>query len=178
MKNLEKQLGSPDKMLTTILDQVSAWGMPYLECDHVCYRASTQERYQGLRRELANIGTLQSEDIINGRPICIFELHDPLIFNGRTIPCLELPAPKAGSTYAEGWEHLELVVPMVGTATPRSTVEKFIQQYPALPFDLKGMDKIHNPEAGVKIPGTPYQVKFHPRSILEVIRLEKSDPHS
>jgi predicted metalloenzyme YecM len=34
--------------------------------------------------------------------VATFKLKEPLVFGDRRIPCLELPAPKAGSPYPAG----------------------------------------------------------------------------
>ncbi len=47
--------------------------------------------------------------MIAGRLISILHLHEPYTFGDREIACVELPAPKAGSPYKEGWEHAEFV---------------------------------------------------------------------
>ena len=50
-------------------------------------------------------GTLLSESMINGRPICLFDLSQPLAVGPWQIDCVELPYPgrnairmKAGNT--------------------------------------------------------------------------------
>lgn len=167
-------LGSPNHMLRTILDEMDRLLLPSdLECDHICYRVATTDRYQELKELISNFAELLSETMIAGRPICIFLLKEPYIYQGRSIHCLELPAPKQGSSYAEGWEHAEFVIPHHDNAPFKSTLEKFMHAHPSLAFDTRAVDKKLNPEIGLKIP--PYQIKFHVRDIRDVIELEKQE---
>lgn len=49
-----------------------------LEADHIslrCHQNTTAERW---RRGFEQCGELLSENIINGRPICLFKLHEPV----------------------------------------------------------------------------------------------------
>lgn len=135
-----------------------------LQCDHVCYRVATQARYDELREQLRSEGSLESEAIIAGRPIATFRLYQPLAYNGIQIEALELPAPKPGSAYAEGWEHAEFAT--------RVPLPVFVARHPSVVFDTRAMNKPHNPEVAVRI-SERYQAKFHELPLLEVIALEK-----
>ena len=55
-------------------------------------------------------GTLLSESMINGRPICLFDLSQPLAVGPWQIDCVELPYPGEKRYPHEGWEHVELVL--------------------------------------------------------------------
>jgi len=131
--------------------------------DHVCYRVESFERYQAMMVQCAEIGTLIGESEINGRPIATFELSQYLNVAGWVVPYLELPAPKDGSQYAEGLEHVELVV--VGS------LERFLDRHKGLPFTYGGIGKSINPEAGLKSEGI--SVKFHEQQLGAVVRIEK-----
>ena len=48
--------------------------------------------------------------MINGRQICLFKLHDPLVVAGRQIDVVELPWPGEKRYRHEGWEHIEVVL--------------------------------------------------------------------
>lgn len=150
-------------MLSEIKRVCALLQMAPLACDHICYRVETLERYELLKIELAQIAMLAAETPVNGRPICIFTLHEPLVFEDQLIPCVELPAPKAASVYAEGWEHAEYVTGM--------PLDEFRSRHPDVSFDLRAANKKINPEIALKV-GDRYQAKFHTASILEVIELE------
>ena len=75
-----------------------------LDADHIslrCHQNATAERW---RSGLAQCGTLLSENIINGRPICLFKLAEPVCVAHWRFHIVELPWPgekripmKAGS---------------------------------------------------------------------------------
>lgn len=61
--------------------------------DHIslrCHQNATAERW---RQGLMQCGTLLSESMINGRPICLFDLQQPLAVGPWRIDCVELPYP-------------------------------------------------------------------------------------
>lgn len=154
------------EMMEAIFKELVRQGLPLdLPCDHVCYRVETPERYEALKASwLASLGTLAAETPVNGRPISIIQLKKPFAFKSLEIECLELPAPKPGSSYAEGWEHAEFVT--------GGTLEAFLGRFPRVAFEKKSLGKEINPEIALPVPGG-YQLKFHPATILEVIAEEK-----
>lgn len=85
--------------------------MTPLDADHIslrCHQNTTAERWrQGLER----CGTLLSENIINGRPICLFKLAEPICVAHWRFTVVELPWPGEKRYPHEGWEHIEIVLP-------------------------------------------------------------------
>ena len=157
-------LGSPDAMLQRVYAALARHGLPLdLPCDHVCYRVATPARYDEIKQAMQPYGTLASEAVIAGRPIASFALHTPLVYGAQRIPCLELPSPKPGRDYAEGWEHAEFA-----TGAP---LEHFIARYPHVPFNLRAMGKAHNPEISLEVDAHT-AIKFHPEPLLTVIEKE------
>lgn len=133
--------------------------------DHVCYRVETLERYHELRASLSPLAAIVHEGPVSGRPITVFVLKTPFWIGERMISCIELPAPKEGSPFKEGWEHAEFVVD--------EPLENFQSRYAdAHSFDTKGMGKKLNPELGLKI-GGGLQVKFHELPLAQVIEIEQ-----
>ena len=130
------------------------------ELDHLCYRVESIERYTELKEVCHKLGSLLSETLINGRPIATFKLQEPILYQGRAIKLLELPSPKPGSPYAEGFEHVEFVID--------EDLDSFIARYPQLTFDTKGMKKAINPD--VRLAYGPLSVKFHRHNLEYVIR--------
>lgn len=161
------QLPDPSPFLQRLFDALQRDGIATtgLVLDHVCYRVETLARYQEWKDHLSKNGRLLGEHTIGGRPIATFCLHVPIRSNGRRIAVLELPAPKTGSYYPEGWEHAEFVV----NEDPRS----FAARYPALPWDLSGADKAYN--ADVRLGYGAFSVKFHERA-LDVVIAEERQP--
>ncbi|MCB9080870.1 MAG: VOC family protein [Lewinellaceae bacterium] len=159
--NLFDVLENPRPFLEVMLarlqgDHITVQG---LTIDHLCYRVATQERYWALRQQLGAWGNLLAETPVAGRPIATFQLHQPIVFEGFEIPCLELPAPKSGSPYAEGFEHFEMVVD--------KPLEEWLMQYPTIPFDLSDFNKPLNRDVRIRYPEG--SVKFHENSLHYVI---------
>lgn len=163
---MKELLGDYEAFIRAIDDGLAILGITKDELsmmDHICYRVETKSRYDELLEEFKTIGILLGESMINGRPIATFELHEYIRAAGWTVPFLELPAPKEGSSYVEGLEHVELVV--VGS------LERFLKRHENLPFSYGGMGKSINPEAGLKTAGI--SVKFHEQQLGAVVRIEK-----
>lgn len=82
-----------------------------LNCDHVALRVNSVAAADNLSAYFAERGTVISNNIINGRPILIIELDVPMQLGEMFIECVELPYPSDKPYPAEGWEHIELVLP-------------------------------------------------------------------
>jgi uncharacterized protein len=159
-------LPDPTTFLTRLFQALGQDGIDVsaLELDHVCYRVATEERYHELKVKLLRNGVLLSEHQISGRPIATFRLNTPFRFRERTIAILELPAPKAGSPYPEGFEHAEFVV--------HEDLLAFAQRHPHVQWDLSDLGKAINADVRVRYDG--FSVKFHRQSLAYVI--EHLDP--
>lgn len=152
--------------------------LPDFYSDHVAIRCNQMETAERWRKGFAQCGTLLSEKVFNGRPICLFKLHTPLEIAGLRIDCVELPYPKANRSYPQdGWEHIELVV--------SATEEDFHQKVLSLISDdglmMQGIKitcsnakavegQLPNPT--VEITDGIVTIKFHPYSIEQVIQSE------
>lgn len=132
----------------------------HYELDHICYRVETVEKYFELKEKLSAYGELLSEKEIAGRPISTFKLKRPIKFANRNIYCLELPAPKEGSNYQEGYEHGEFVID--------TNFQDFMDLHKYVNFDTKAKDKPINPDISVKY--DRLSVKFHRHSLEYVIK--------
>jgi len=131
-----------------------------LTIDHICYRVETNERYLQLKERLSKHGKMLTEKPIGGRPIATFKLNKPYIFQNQKIYLLELPSPKEGRFYAEGWEHIEMVI--------KPNFQDFMAQYPHLDFNTKAITKKVNPEVRLTFPTG--SVKFHHHPLDYVIK--------
>ncbi|MEO1263593.1 MAG: VOC family protein [Bacteroidota bacterium] len=129
------------------------------QLDHICYRTESVQQYIDLKNKLIQIGELLTESNINGRPIATFKLIDPILHGKRKIFLLELPSPKPGSFYPSGYEHVEFVID--------EPLDVFMDRYPKINFDKKGMKKKVNPEVRIKFAG--FSVKFHLHDLEYVI---------
>lgn len=129
------------------------------ELDHLCYRVTTPERYAELRTWLLTQGVLLGESPIGGRPIATFGLKEPWLIGDRRIEVVELPSPKDGSPYAEGWEHAEFVI--------GEDLLSFTQRHPHLSWDLSDLHKPVNADVRLRYEG--FSVKFHRHALAYVI---------
>jgi predicted metalloenzyme YecM len=132
--------------------------------DHVCYRVADLRRYEDLAHAWRLYSSKTHESLVNGRPITVFVLEQPIVVAGRIIRVLELPAPKEGSPYPEGWEHAEFVID--------EPFAHFMSRYDEHVFDTKSLHKELNPELGYKLP-EGLQIKFHQAPLEQVIEIER-----
>ena len=160
-------LPDPSRFLEQLFKALSddAIDVSVFELDHLCYRVETMERYAELKDKLLDEGSLLGEHQIGGRPIATVRLRNPLIFQNRSIAVIELPAPKPGSSYPEGYEHVEFVVDLEPM--------EFAACYPTLDWDLSGAHKSVNADVRRNYDGC--SVKFHRLGLAEVIALEKGE---
>lgn len=152
-----------------------------LHADHLGLRFKDPEDVRALYDELRTLGhECISRAVVNGREIFIFRLTEPLLAGPWKIPCIELPYPKPGHAYEDGWEHVELVLP-TAEDTLDSFRRVFTAAFPAL--DIKALrargvyeetdpqsdeDQLPNPSLVLE-KRRGLTVKFHPRSIEAVV---------
>lgn len=134
------------------------------EMDHVCYRVETGERYEALVHAWRLYATSIHESLVNGRRIAVFRLERPQRVLGREIRVIELPAPKPGNPFVEGWEHAEFVID--------ESFEAFMARHPHLVFETKSLGKSLNPELGLRL-GDGLQVKFHHQPLAHIVEIER-----
>ena len=155
-------LGNPSVFLDQLFEQLHRKGIDTagLYLDHICYRVESPERYEAIKSAIAPGNTLLTESFIAGRPIASYLLSDPIYYKNRRINCLELPAPKPGNSYSEGFEHVEFVI--------KEPFDSFMSKYPEITFKTKGMNKSVN--ATISIPLDGMAVKFHHHPLPYVIQ--------
>lgn len=82
------------------------------QADHIALRVNDWATAEALHQAWLTYGEEWSNNEINGRPIVIIGLHQPIVLGEWQIEAIELPYPKAGKVYEkEGWEHVEWVIP-------------------------------------------------------------------
>lgn len=134
-----------------------------VQCDTLCYRVETNERYDELKQKLARVAMLLNEVEINGRLIAAFALTEPLAAGDwPDVSYIELPQPKPGSRYPEGIDHVQFVT--------RLPLSKFQAKYPEVSFEEKGLANKLNPL--LKLEGDAMSVKFHDKHMGAVAELE------
>ncbi len=139
-----------------------------LHLDHICFRVASQMEYDAMKSFLLENNQLLVEHPVQGRMIATFKLSNPLFFPDRTIDVLELPAPKVGSHYPTGYEHVEFVWP--------DRLEQLMELYPHLDWDKKGLSKPINRDLRLALDSS-CSVKFHEQSLEQVIAKEKHGRH-
>jgi predicted metalloenzyme YecM len=172
------------------------------DADHVCWRTESHQEYTELISALRTTTcadnkwcTLLIESEIGGRPIATFCLSQSISIGdrGATINVVEIPAPKDGSPYKTGLEHVEFVIPTendastnkphvisspVNDAVHQSTLGDFMAQHPTVKWNTKAKDKDTNPDVSLKIELDELfgvcSVKFHLMPLARVIEYEIS----
>lgn len=166
MTDLKAVIGNYEEFLGQILKETREAGFDlrdFVQLDHMCYRVSSREQYDNKKALLLSLGTLLGENIVNGRPIAVFRLRQPVVYDGWRVDAVELPAPKSGEDTREGLEHVEFVL--------YDDKDVFLQKYAGKDFILRAADRGVNPEIGFKLPS--YTVKFHLLNLPTAVYLQK-----
>ena len=148
-------------------------GCTSLMIDHICVRLSEAGDVEKLHQEIIETGYGQniSTAIVSGRKIHILKLHHPIQIGPWSTYCIELPYPKPGHLYGDGWEHVEFVLPSAPTV--QGIADAFTSMFPGCsePYEVKvpsvDSDQLPNPSVDLVLDGVG--VKFHPYSIEEVV---------
>lgn len=83
-----------------------------LEIDHIAYSAGTTAEYDSLRPKILELGELIAEDLVGGRRVGVVRLREPIEYEGRKIPGVELIEPVKDVVTQSGLNHVEMVIPM------------------------------------------------------------------
>lgn len=148
-----------------------------LEADHIavrCHQNTTAERWQ---QGLAKIGKQFSQAMINGRPICLFKLNQPLQLNSWQLDVIELPWPGEKRYRHEGFEHVEIVLrgdhETLGVRAMALLSDEALTQ-PGISFKTSSPqgknERLPNPTLAVTDGQTT--IKFHPWRLEEIVASE------
>lgn len=150
-----------------------------LNADHIslrCHQNATAERW---RAGFEQCGTLLSENIINGRPICLFKLDEPVCVAHWRFTIVELPWPGEKRYPHEGWEHIEIVLPGEPTQLNARALALLSDDGLSQPgisvktSSPKGeRERLPNPTMAVT--DGKVTVKFHPWTIEEIVASEQA----
>ncbi|WP_418358673.1 VOC family protein [Shewanella basaltis] len=159
-----------------------------LQADHAALRVNHHHTAQLLADEFSQYGEIISNNMINGRPILIIKLTEPLVLGNMQINCVELPFPSDKAYPVEGWEHIELVFPSQAQ-TCEALVAELIEQAPQLANIIENAqagigevkvkqsspkgdnERLANPTIAFKAHGIC--VKVHPHDIQTIIASEQ-----
>lgn len=162
--------------LTALAEQLGLDIAP-LEADHIslrCHQNATAERW---RAGLEQCGELLSENIINGRPICLFTLREPVCVAHWRFQVVELPWPGEKRYPHEGWEHVEIVLPgdpqtlnarALALLSDRGLARPGIVVKTSAPKGER--ERLPNPTLAVT--DGKVTIKFHPWSIEAIVESE------
>ncbi|MEH6465902.1 MAG: VOC family protein [Shewanella psychromarinicola] len=169
--------------ITAFIDQLGLENLS-LYCDHAALRVNDNHMAQLLADEFSQHGKIISNNIINGRPILIIKLTEPLVIGAMHIQCVELPFPSDKAYPVEGWEHVELVFPSQAQ-TCQVLAAELIEKAPQLADLIAGNDsensdikvkqsspkgdneRLANPTIAFKANGIC--VKVHPHDIQKIV---------
>ncbi|PHM49424.1 VOC family protein [Xenorhabdus miraniensis] len=174
LQDLVSDLGAFEQKLTQFGERLGL-SLAQYSADHIslrCHESAIADRW---RQGFLQCGQLMSENIINGRPICLFELEQPINVLGWQIDCVELPYPGKKHYAHQGWEHVELVLPV----KPEQLIHEAYQllSHP-LPDDFRTKeshpkgDKERLPNPTLAVTDSEITIKFHPFSIKDIIKSE------
>ena len=148
--------------------------------DHVCIRLGHRDDVTALKNELLKNGhRIISDTAVAGRTIFIFLLREPFVLDATwRVPCLELPYPKRGHSYADGWEHVEFVLPCAENTMEalraafferfKRMTKKKLKEFSYTESEPKAEgEQLPNPTISLKVGFVV--IKFHARPIKEVV---------
>ena len=149
-----------------------------LSADHIslrCHQNTTAERWSA---GFGKCGCLFSESLINGRPVRLFKLEQPVCVANWRFTLIELPWPGEKRYPHEGWEHIEIVLP--GPAESLNTRALALLSDDGL-LETGIAVKTSAPKAqGEMLPNITFAItdgkvtlKFHPWSLEEIVLSER-----
>lgn len=163
--------------ITGLADRIGLDIAPLI-ADHIslrCHQNATAERWQvGLEK----CGHLFSESLINGRPVSLFKLEQPVCVANWAFTLIELPWPGEKRYPHEGWEHIEIVLPGAAESLPARALALLSDDG----LRESGIAvKTSAPKAeGESLPNTTFSItdgkvtlKFHPWSLEEIVLSER-----
>ncbi|MCH1919714.1 VOC family protein [Shewanella sp. A3A] len=181
-QQLQTSLAGFSGQIATLISDLGLTALT--QCDHAAVRVNTMMAADELSQALQQHGEIISDNIINGRPILIIKLQQPLTIAARQVSCIELPYPNKPYPQ-EGWEHVELVLPQQAQDCD-ALQQQLLQLSPALAevfagnSDIKvkasspssAAERLANPTIAFK--RADICVKVHPHTIEAIIASEQS----
>lgn len=154
-------LNNLSSFLDKLLEEINKVGIDVsnYELDHIAYQASSNEDYDGLRPEFLKMGELLREDLVSGRRVGILKLNEPLDYKNYEISALELIAPKKGQKIKSSLQHAEFVID--------ESLRSFVDKHPNVNWNTSAIDR--EPYSHLVVSFEDIVVKFHPRSILDIV---------
>ncbi|MEG9490667.1 VOC family protein [Mannheimia indoligenes] len=99
------------------------------QIDHLAVRMNQHETAEQWKSLLLEGASLLKESEVNGRPIGLFILDQAIKFCGQNVKIVELPFPKDKVYPEEGWEHIEVVFPILADEKAEQWVERALSHF-------------------------------------------------
>ncbi|MEG9476493.1 VOC family protein [Mannheimia sp. HC-2023] len=99
------------------------------QIDHLAIRMNQHETAEQWKSLLLEGASLLKESEVNGRPIGLFTLDQAVKFCGQNVKIVELPFPKDKVYPEEGWEHIEVVFPILAGENTEQWVERALLHF-------------------------------------------------
>lgn len=150
------------------------------EIDHIALRANSQEKADEWFALLSEYGHCFSSNEINGRPIHLFELSVPFTLFNQKVVIVELPYPKGNFYKKEGWEHIEITVPLLYNEKYVNWCKRIENRFMLSQTDLSvkysepksERESLKNVVISLKLKNNDENyacIKFHPYTIKEIV---------
>ncbi|VTX66050.1 VOC family protein [Haemophilus haemolyticus] len=153
------------------------------EIDHLALRVNSEQSAKNWLTLLLKYGKIVSDNFINGRPIYLIELEHPVKFANQLIDIIELPFPKNKLYPAEGWEHIEIVIPFLVGESTNEWIERINMQFlwnKLTQLNIKVSEpkvegeRLSNPSIAVSFVDKTANhtcIKVHPYSIKKILEV-------
>ena len=153
------------------------------EIDHLALRVNSEQSAKNWLTLLLKYGKIVSDNFINGRPIYLIELEHPVKFANQLIDIIELPFPKNKLYPAEGWEHIEIVIPFLVEESTNGWIERINMQFlwnKSTQLNIKVSEpnvegeRLSNPSIAVSFVDKTANhtcIKVHPYSIKKILEV-------
>ena len=153
------------------------------EIDHLALRVNSEQSAKNWLTLLLKYGKIVSDNFINGRPIYLIELEHPVKFANQLIDIIELPFPKNKLYPAEGWEHIEIVIPFLVGEFTNEWIERINMQFlwnKLTQLNIKVSEpkvegeRLSNPSIAVSFVDKTANhtcIKVHPYSIKKILEV-------
>lgn len=135
-----------------------------LKLDHIAYYTSSKEEYDKIKPEFEKLGNFYHEALIGDRRVGVSKLIKPIKRRNYEIEALELIEPKENEIHKSDWEHAEFVI--------NENYKEFMDKYPNIEWETKSMDRPIYSHITVSL-DKDTKIKFHNKSILECVELDK-----
>ncbi|MBN3069444.1 VOC family protein [Pectobacterium brasiliense] len=147
--------------------------------DHISLRCHQNTTAESWKAALLKVGSLLSENQINGRTICLFILDNAITVGPWQITCVELPWPGKKHYPHEGWEHVELVLSGEAETLHQRALACLSDDALRTPgiklkFSSPQGEKERIPNPTLAVTNGKVTIKFHPFDIRDVVASEMS----